>query len=127
MVTIKKIASKLIRDEQGYALIVVLVLTLVGGLLISPLLYYTGTGIKAGQEVYEEGMYLLYGADSGVEHALWTIENDGLPAWMDTTWDDAVFDHDPYTYSTSPINDNSINVEIQNIQKYFIFFESQNL
>lgn len=68
-----KIAVKrLIRDEKGQALVLVLILLLVGGLIIAPLLAYMGTGLIAGK-VYERRTAELYAADAGVEDALYKI------------------------------------------------------
>jgi len=74
----KRTFNKLIRGEKGQALIIVLVLMLVGGLIIAPLLSHMSTGIWVGKVVYEEKMYRLYAADSGIEDALWQVKNERL-------------------------------------------------
>ncbi len=69
-----KIAVKrLIRDEKGQAMFLVLILLLISGLIIAPLLAYMGTGLIAG-EVYERRTAELYAADAGVEDAVWKIQ-----------------------------------------------------
>ena len=65
-----KIIRKSIKDENGQALLLVLVLLLVGGLIITPLMGLMSAGLKAGQ-TNEKQMAELYAADSGVEDALW--------------------------------------------------------
>jgi len=73
------IVNKLIGQEKGQALIIVLVLMLLGGLIITPMLGYMGTGLKAGQ-VYENKTHELYAADAGVEYAIWQLKHGGLEA-----------------------------------------------
>lgn len=70
----KKILNKLIRNEEGQAMILALILLVVGGLIIAPLLGYMSTGLKVGQ-VYEKKMDELYAADAGVEDAIWKIQD----------------------------------------------------
>ncbi len=65
---------KLMRNEKGQALPIVLVLLLIGSLFTAPLLGYMGTGLIAGQ-VFEKKMAGLYAADAGVEDALWKLLN----------------------------------------------------
>jgi len=52
---------RLIRDEKGAALVLVLILLLISGLIIGPLLSYMGTGLITG-EVYEGRTHELYAA-----------------------------------------------------------------
>lgn len=74
----KTALSKLMRNEKGQALPIVLVLLLMGGLFTSSLLGYMGTGLIAGQ-VFEEKMGGLYAADAGIEDALWKMDNGYAP------------------------------------------------
>jgi hypothetical protein len=72
---VRKIAVKrLIRDEKGQTLILVLILLAVGALIIAPLLNYMGTGLISG-EVYDKKTDELYAADAGAEDAVWKIQN----------------------------------------------------
>ncbi len=73
----KTALNKLLRSEKGYALPIVLILLLIGGLILGPLLSFMSTGVMAGQ-VFEEKMYGLYAADAGVEDALWNLMFGGL-------------------------------------------------
>ena len=64
----KTIMKRLVRDEKGAALVLVLILLLISGLIIGPLLSYMGTGLITGG-VYETRTDELYAADAGVEDA----------------------------------------------------------
>jgi len=66
--------KRLIREEKGQALVLVLILLLVSGLIIAPLLAYMGSGLIAGR-VYEKRTAELYAADAGVEDAVWKIQH----------------------------------------------------
>jgi len=101
----RKIAVKrLIRDEKGQALVLVMILLLVGGLIIGPSLSYMSTGLTTG-EVYERRADELYAADAGVEDAVWKIQHqDGyLPCSPSSP---------PKEYAITDVNGNSIDVII---------------
>ena len=66
--------KRLIKDEKGQALVMVMILLLIGGLITAPLLSNVGTGLTTG-EVYETRTVELYAADAGVEDAIWKIQN----------------------------------------------------
>lgn len=70
----KRTLNKLIRDEKGQALIIVLILMFLGGLIIAPLLGFMSAGLVAGQ-VFEVKMEGLYAADAGIEDSLWKLLN----------------------------------------------------
>lgn len=89
----KRTLTKSIKDERGQALMLVLILLLLGGLIITPMLSHISTGLKVGEEVYEEKMYRLYAADSGVEDGLWEIKNERLTTLP------GFGSYDPYKYS----------------------------
>ncbi len=110
----KKILNKLIRNEEGQAMILALILLAVGGLIIAPLLSYMSTGLKVGQ-VYEENMAELYAADAGVEDGIWRIQNDvSLP--LDVG--------DIVTYPiTGGVNNKAVNVTITKENDVEIFLE----
>ena len=73
----KDLIKKLIRNEKGQALVIVLGLLVIGGLTIFPLLAYMSTGLNAGQ-IHKEEMVVYYAADAGVELAIWNLKNDEL-------------------------------------------------
>lgn len=102
--TRKIVVKKLIRDEKGQALVLVLILLLIGGLVTGPLLSYVGTGLNTG-EVYEMRTDELYSADAGVEDAIWKIQNkDGyLPCNPGSS---------PRSYTITDVNGNSVAVNI---------------
>lgn len=111
----KRTWNKLIRDEKGQALIIVMILMLFGGLIIVPMLAYMSTGMKVGKEVYEERMSLFYAADSGAEDALWQIKYEKLTDLFGASYD-------PYDYTTTwgydlpqDVNDKDVDVTIENV------------
>ena len=55
----ERILNKLIRDETGQILMMVMLLMLFGSLIVGSVLPFMGTGLKVGKEVYEEKMYRL--------------------------------------------------------------------
>jgi len=81
----RKLYQTMLRNESGLALILVMILMVVGSLLITPVLYYLMTGLKAGQ-VYEEYLEELYAADAGVHQVIPFIKgNKGLPSTGNST------------------------------------------
>ncbi|NWF78391.1 MAG: hypothetical protein HXY36_07390 [Chloroflexi bacterium] len=112
---------RLIREEKGQALVLVLILLLVGGLIIAPLLDLMGTGLKVGKGVYENKMYEIYAADAGVEHALSLLKYDDLvdcfPDYDEydyfTQWDYNLEDHDVGVGEL--VNEKSVHVTIENV------------
>jgi hypothetical protein len=97
---LRRIALKrLIRDEKGYILILVLVLLVLGGLILTPLLGLMSTGLISGR-VYESKMHEYYAADAGVEDALWRLlKEDWLPSYQ----------------LNDPVNNKEIEVIIDNV------------
>jgi len=74
----KSVMKRLIGDEKGAAMFLVLILLLIGGLITTPLLAHMGTGLIGG-EVYERRGAELYAADAGVEDAVWKIQRGKVP------------------------------------------------
>jgi hypothetical protein len=70
----KNIMKRLITDEKGQAMLLAVILLLVGGLIVASLLSFMGTGLLVNP-VYEGRVAELYGADAGVEDAVWKIQN----------------------------------------------------
>jgi hypothetical protein len=104
---------RLIREERGQALALVLVLLLVGGLVTAPLLDFMSTGLKVGKEVYEDKMYETYAADAGVEDGLWQIRHDRLP---DFAGYDEYDYYGQWHYSLNEsVNGYGVNVTIMNV------------
>jgi len=95
------VMKKLVRDEKGAAMFLVLILLLIGGLIATPLLAHMGTGLIAG-EVYEKRTAELYAADAGVEDAIWRIQSNNL-----------TFDEDNHAHlGPLTVNGRSVEVEI---------------
>lgn len=90
--------NPLSKRESGQALILVLILLFIGGLMITPLLGFVSTGLKASQ-VYQQKTDELYAADAGVEYALWKIKNDALGPL-------------PCSYNITGINGLSVDIDI---------------
>ena len=67
-----KILKRLVGNQKGQALIVVLCFLAIGGLTIATLLTYMTTGLKAVQ-VHEKKTNEFYAADAGVEDAIHKI------------------------------------------------------
>ncbi len=71
-------AKRLIRDEQGRALTMALLLLVFGGLTVASLLGLMTAGLTAGQ-VFEKKTGEVYAADAGVETAIWHLQQGGDP------------------------------------------------
>ena len=67
-----KFWKRLIRDEAGQALPVVLILLVLGGMLIAPSLSYAATSLNSGRNTMRN-VCGLYAADAGVQDALWCL------------------------------------------------------
>lgn len=96
---------KIVKEQRGQALPIVLVLLVIGGLLVAPCLGYVSTTLKVGQ-MYEERMAELYAADSGGEDALWKIIHDSAVQAME-------YDDPPITYNLNDqVNNKVVTVTI---------------
>lgn len=62
--------------ERGIILLSALVFLAIGTIMLIPLLGYMNTGLKA-ERSYENKMEELYGADAGVEDAIWQVRMIG--------------------------------------------------
>ena len=74
----KRFVKRIVRQEKGHGLDLVLTLLGLGGLIMAPLLGLMSTGLTAGQ-VYEENTHELYAADAGVEDGIWHLTRGGSP------------------------------------------------
>jgi len=110
MAKLRKMLTHLRKNESGQgALAIVIILLMLGAIILTPLLVFMSTGLKAGG-VYESKLQEFYAADAGVEDGLWRIKNDQLSGY------------DEYTYSTSyiydlpgEINNENVHVNITNV------------
>ncbi|MFC1875300.1 hypothetical protein ACFLY3_04055 [Chloroflexota bacterium] len=124
---------RMIKNESGQALLLVIALLGVGGIMLAPLLGFMGTGLKAGQ-VYEVKVDEFYAADAGVEDAIWNIQNGGAElvvmapdGWPVTTLEglppyiyDSGDPENPFQdngsgtyYDIAPVNGNSVRIKIE--------------
>jgi cytoskeletal protein CcmA (bactofilin family) len=74
----KGLVKRIVRQEKGHGLDLVLTLLGLGGLIMAPLLGLMSTGLLAGQ-VYENKTDELYAADAGVEDGIWHLQQGGSP------------------------------------------------
>jgi hypothetical protein len=70
---VKKILRRLAGREQGQAMLMALLVLTVGALLITPVLSYGSTGVKAAA-IYKRLTAELYAADAGVEYTMWQLQ-----------------------------------------------------
>jgi len=99
----KAAVKRLLRDEDGRAMMLCLLVLVTGGLIVTPLLGLMTTGLAAGQ-VYEKKTHELYAADAGVEDAIWKIQRGDVPVCPgNPTW----------SYSISDVNGKSVEVTIE--------------
>lgn len=103
---IKTVIGKLIKEEKGQILTMVLLLLIIGSLLIAPTLANASTTLIAGR-MYNERSQQLYAADAGVEDALHKLskqwDNPNMPK-SDTD--------PPWTYSLADLNNKKLSVSI---------------
>jgi hypothetical protein len=100
--------KRLIRDEKGRVMILALILLAVGGITTTPLLAYMNTGLVTG-EVYGMKTEELYAADSGVEDAVWKIQQGEAPVCPgNPTW----------SYNISDVNNKSMEVTITYVNNF---------
>jgi hypothetical protein len=104
------IKRSIVGDERGAGvLILALILLVVGGLILTPLLGFMGTGLMSGQ-VYEKKTEELYAADAGWADALWRIQDGsevkapGCPT-DPTSWN----------YTISDVNGKDVAVNITHV------------
>jgi len=83
MAKLRKMLTHPGKNESGQGVLaIVLILLMLGAIILTPLLVFMSTGLKAGG-VYESKMQEFYAADAGVEDAIWNITggNLSMPAY----------------------------------------------
>ncbi len=97
MAKLRKMLTHPGKNESGQGILaIVLILLMLGAVILTPLLVFMSTGLKAGQ-VYESKLQEFYAADSGVEAAMCQIsQNDTNPIVPDY-----------------PLNDRNVDVTIE--------------
>jgi len=119
MAKLRKMLTHLRKGESGQgALAIVIILLMLGAIILTPLLVFMSTGIKAGG-VYESKVQEFYAADAGIEDGLWQIKYDHLDEKFTSP---AYPDYDPYDYTTNytyylldEINNENVTVSITNV------------
>jgi len=117
MAKLRKMLTHRGKNESGQgALAIVLMLLMLGAIILTPLLVFMNTGLKAGQ-VYESKVQEFYAADAGVEDGLWLIKYDQLDDKFTSPTS-----YDPYDYDTNysyllpnDINNENVTVNIANV------------
>ena len=66
-----------INGEKGQALPLAMIAVILGALVIPPFVGYAGSSI-IGSHAYGDAIRSQYAADSGVEHAIWSLTDDDL-------------------------------------------------
>ncbi len=106
------------REENGQALVAVLGFMLLGSLLITPLLQFMGTGLKAGL-THENKMAEFYAADAGINDGFWQVKNEALLtkfAGYTPSYDPFDFVTDNWTYTLGEaVNDFGVDVSVGNV------------
>ena len=78
MAKLRKMLTHPGKNESGQGVLaIVLLLLMLGAIILTPLLVFMSTGVKAGQ-VYESKLQEFYAADAGVEDAIWEIKDGNL-------------------------------------------------
>lgn len=70
---------RLIRNQKGLALPLVLILLAIGGLIVVPSLNYASTSLKATSQIQTKAQG-IYAADAGIEYTIWELQNAVTPA-----------------------------------------------
>ena len=106
----KRIRRILSGKEAGAALPAVLAFLVLGALIITPLLGFMITGLKAGQS-QEKRTGEFYSADAGVEYAIWQLQFGSLLE------EDYVWPSNPLQLTPTPlsINNDSVDVWIEDL------------
>jgi len=90
MAKLKKMLTHPRKNESGQGVLaIVLILLMLGAIILTPLLVFMNTGLKAGG-VYESKMQEFYAADAGVEDAIWNITYANLTTPANYTLADEV-------------------------------------
>jgi len=103
MAKLKKMLTHPGKNESGQGVLaMVLILLMLGAIILTPLLAFMSTGLKAGG-VYESKLQEFYAADAGVEDAIWNITGGNLSM--------------PAYYSLEEVNDRNVSVNVTQIKK----------
>ena len=101
MKTLKRCLSKIVKDEAGQALPIVLAMLTLGSLMIVPTLDYTATNAKI-VKMYEKKFEAYYAAEAGIEDAFWRIDAGEAETL-------------PYNYELTDINGMIVDIAIEEV------------
>ena len=73
-----KLLKRIIRNEKGQALPIVLALLVLCGFAVVPSLNYVATSLDSSRNI-QSSIKGLYAADAGIENALWCLEHEVSP------------------------------------------------
>lgn len=97
--------KRMIQDEKGQILPLVLILLLVGGLTITPTLNLATTSLKSCRNA-EENVNGFFAADAGVQYAVWCLENGvSTPAQL-----------------AENINDMDVSLQVEDMGGFTLYF-----
>ncbi|MFC2013076.1 hypothetical protein ACFLUE_02175 [Chloroflexota bacterium] len=71
----KRLLVRLMRNEKGQALPIVLIMLVLSGLIVAPIVQYIGTSFTSGRNI-ERDISELYAANAGIEDTLWKLNYD---------------------------------------------------
>ena len=67
----------MLNNEKGQALPLVLIALTIGTMVVTPFVTHAGTGVLASR-LFGQAINEQYSCDSGVEHGIWRLTDDGL-------------------------------------------------
>lgn len=97
----KRLLSKIYKQETGHALLIVLVMFTIGSLMLVPTLNSAATNAKIVKK-YEKNFQAYYAAEAGVEDALWKVKSE-------------IVENLPYAYELPAVNGFSVDVTISDV------------
>jgi hypothetical protein len=77
-------------SEKGQALPLSILVLALGTLIITPFLGHASSSV-IGSGVYAQAIMEQYAADAGVEHAVWSLTNDGLADQLPNPGDEITY------------------------------------
>ena len=105
-----KTEKMLIKNEKGQVMLMAVIMLLVGGLCVSSLLSYMGTGLLTNR-VYESRTGELYAADAGIEDAMWKLQHKDEAGYLPCNPSS-----EPRTYTISDVNGKTVDVKIEYVE-----------
>jgi hypothetical protein len=82
--------SKIMNSEKGQILPLVMVALAVGSVVVTPFIGHAGSSL-IGSRVYGQVIAEQYSADSGIEHGIWRLIDDGLAEELSSSGDSITY------------------------------------